>query len=319
MRSVQIKSWARRVGPGRGMPSSLALLVTLLPVLLSAAPAAALEPAAVTEPAAQLPTEERARLVVLHRDGQGIPDTLRSQVDQQLLQSIGSQLRAASAYSSDVPFGDVELAAGCSARDPDCMQRIAASLGADWLLVRELFRDASGTIFLTLVAHDGPAAMVTRRAVGSLSAEESPDKVVPVLVTRLYPTPSTQDTHDERPSLQVATIAGWSATGAGLALITVGVVMGVLSRSAHSDYENTKIHFASDVDRAQDLLSRSQQRARVANGLLIGGAVTGVAGIATLVWATLRGRADRRGVELELTPEPQGAGIALSGAFGGAL
>jgi hypothetical protein len=113
------------------------------------------------------------RLLVLHSGGEDVPARLRDEVDHLVLSAVAERVRFATAYGSEVPFEDIELAAGCSARGADCMQRIAASLDADWILVRELSSDRNGNTYLTLIAHDGPQAMVTRRAVAQLGEGDS--------------------------------------------------------------------------------------------------------------------------------------------------
>ncbi|MDB4974521.1 MAG: hypothetical protein JWN48_2862 [Myxococcaceae bacterium] len=285
--------------------------------------------------------EERApRLVVLHRDDQDLPAAQREAVDRLVLSSVASQLRFASAYASEVPLEDVELAAGCSTRDADCMQRITATLGADWLLVRELSRDQQGHVFLTLIAHDGPGALVTRRVVSQIGGfsqgpgprskaakvgeTNAPAQVVPMLVERLYPkaTSAWPVEHDERPSKQgwsAATVAGWSATGAGVSLLIAGSTVGALGRSDHREYERADLRHPGDVDQADNLLSRAQQRTRVANGLLIGGAAAGLAGAATLLWTYLHPHADVRGYRVGVTPARSSVSLSLAGKWRGGI
>ncbi|MDB4990959.1 MAG: hypothetical protein JWN04_6137 [Myxococcaceae bacterium] len=298
------------IGVGRVLPGPrvLALLLGALTCVRSL-PAAA--------------QDHAPRLVVLHRDGTDLPAAQRDEVDRLLLTSVAGQLRFASAYASDVPLEDVELAAGCSMRDADCTQRIAESLGADWLLVRELSKDRAGHVFLTLIAHDGPGALVTRRVVSQLASSDAasaPRQVVPMLVERLYPkTPTGLDERLPRHGWSAARVVGWSAAGTGVSLLAVGTAMGVLSRRDHGAYEHTAIHRQEDVDRADSLLSRSQQRARIANGLLLGGGAAGLAGAATLLWSYLRPSAEQRSVELAMLAAPSGLALSVAGAWRGGL
>lgn len=263
------------------------------------------------------------RLVVLERGSAGIPETVADEVDRSLAGALSAHVPAASLYISPVPFEDVELAAGCQGEDADCLQRVASSLGADWLLVRELNKDRAGKISLSLVALDGPQAMVTRRAASRLATgKQAPSQVVPVLVERLYPTAqgaSERLLHEPR-SLSPANVVGWSSSAVGGGLLAAGITMGVLSHRDHDKYDRTQVRTTEDVDRAHELLDRSQQRAHVANGLLIGGAGAGAAGAMALLWKYIRPKpsADRP-VRMGIEPSRGGAKLSLHGAFRGAL
>ncbi|MET0284133.1 MAG: hypothetical protein ABW352_06675, partial [Polyangiales bacterium] len=227
-------------------------------------------------------------------------------------------------YVSPVPFEDVELAAGCSsqAQDADCLQRVAGSLGADWLLVRELHKDSKGRVSLTLIAHDGPQAIVTRRAVAGLgTGKQAPAQVVPMLIERLYPQQNIGDRPLREPrSLSPANVVGWSSTAVGGGLLAAGITMGVLSKRDHDKYERTDIRTRADADQAHDLLEKSQQRARVANGLLIGGAGAGAAGALALLWKYIRPKPDaEQPVRVGAAPYRGGFKVSLTGAWKGGL
>lgn len=257
-------------------------------------------------------------LVVLQRDVERVPAVLRDEVDRCLLSSISARAGFTSVYASQVPLDEVELAAGCSSKDADCMQRIANTLDADWLLVRELARDNAGRVLLTLIAHDGPTALVTRRAVAPVSdGAAAPARIVPQLVERLYPRGHASAA--EGRGWSASELLGWSTAGAGLGLVAAGSVVGALSRSDHRAYGRTEIHSPADVDRAEQLLGRAQQRAGIANGLLIGGAAASVAGAATLLWTYLHPRPEERRVALRISPARSGLSVSLAGAWRGGL
>jgi hypothetical protein len=266
------------------------------------------------------------RLVVLQRSAPGVAGETQTEVDKALAGSVSAHVPGASLYVSPVPFEDVELAAGCGAQheDADCMQRIAGSLGADWVLVRELRQDRAGRTFLTLVAHDGPQAIVTRRAVTQIDRGKlAPAQAVQTLVERLYPTQARG--YDERPlsaprSLSPANVVGWSSAAVGGGLLAAGITMGVLSRRDHDSYERAEIRSPADVDRARDMLDRSQQRARVANGLLLGGAGAGAAGALALLWKYIRPKPDaEQPVRIGVTPSRGGVKLSLNAAWRGGL
>lgn len=260
------------------------------------------------------------RLVVLHSGGEGVPATLRNEVDHLLLSAVAERVRFAQAYGSQVPFEDIELAAGCTARGADCMQRIAASLDADWILVRELSSDRNGNTFLTLIAHDGPQAMVTRRAVAQLGdGERDPVGVVPMLVERLYPADPRLEAQSNTNARSPARVVGWSSAVLGSGLLVAGAAMGVLSSRDHRSYKEARFEVPADVDRGQASLERAQKRASVANGLLISGAAASAAGAAALLWSYLKPRPDARQIRVGLTPSRSGVALMMAGAWQGGL
>jgi hypothetical protein len=267
------------------------------------------------------------RLVVLQRAAGGVPTPVVDEVDRVLAGAVASHVPGAQLYVSPVPFEDVELAAGCSSQvqDADCLQRIAGSLGADWLLVRELRKDRGGHVRLTLVAHDGPQALVTRRAVAPVSAgKQAPEQVVPMLIDRLYPMQSNQNEGErllrQPRSLSPANVVGWSSTAVGGGLLAAGITMGVLSQRDQEKYQRTDVRTSADADRAYELLDRSQQRARVANGLLIGGAGAGAAGALALLWKYVRPKPSaEQPVRMGVAPYRGGFKVSVAGAWRGAL
>jgi hypothetical protein len=264
------------------------------------------------------------RLVVLQRGGKGVPEATTDTVDRALAGAVSAHVPRASLYVSPIPFEDVELAAGCSSgqQDADCLQRVAGSLGADWLLVRELTKDRAGHVYLTLIAHDGPQAIVTRRAVSQISTgKQAPAQVVPMLIERLYPMQAVSERpfHEPR-SLSPANVVGWSSTAVGGGLLAAGITMGVLSHRDHQKYERADLHTPADVDQAREALDRSQQRARVANGLLIGGAGAGAAGALALLWKYMRPKPDaEQPVRMGVAPSRGGFKVSVNGAWRGGL
>lgn len=260
------------------------------------------------------------RLVVLRSGGEGVSETLRNEVDHLVLSAVAERVRFAQAYGSQVPFEDIELAAGCTARGADCMQRIAASLDADWILVRELSSDRNGNAFLTLIAHDGPEAIVTRRAVAQLGeGERDPVGVVPMLVERLYPTDPQLEAQGNSNARSPARVVGWSSAVLGSGLLVAGAAMGALSQRDHGSYKDARFEVPADVDRGQASLERAQKRASVANGLLISGAAASAAGAAALLWSYLKPRPDARQIRVGVTPSRSGVALMMAGAWQGGL
>lgn len=289
------------------------------------------------ELAASAQEGDERRVVVLQSDGSDpIDEQLRRSVDRLTLEAMTKRAGFERAYLSPVPFNDVELAAGCSGRDAGCLQRIAATLEADWLMVRELTREPSGRIYLTLIAHDGPSAIITRRAVAEIakSGTQAAERVVPLLVERLYPgrvvaAPPPQSRELPAPALaprparddrgpSPAKVIGWSSAAAGGALLAAGVVVGTLARSDARKHERLDLRSMPAVDGAHDLFARAQRRTDIANALLIGGASAGTVGVAALLWDYLRPKRDER-LSLRVGPARGGVAVSLRASFRGGL
>ncbi|MET0343383.1 MAG: hypothetical protein ABW252_20400 [Polyangiales bacterium] len=311
-------------------PTDLSAFARFLLVLLSVLPL--LVPCAAH-------ADDIKRLMILRGGAPEVDVSLRDGIDQVLLESVTGRPSFSTVDVSPVPFEDVELAAGCSSRDADCLQRIAGTLDADWLLVRELTRDRDGNVYLTLIAHDGPTARITRRAVAEVAedARSAPSRVVPLLVDRLYPTlASPEEATPQRasgaptpelPPLSVTqrerrwsntTVAGASTLGAGAVAMTAGITLWALSQRDARDYHAMKIVSTDDADRAIELHDRAELRASVGRGLVIGGTLAAVAGAVTLLWTPLRAR-EPRAMDLRLTPTRAGLGVGLGGAWRGGL
>ena len=200
------------------------------------------------------------------------------------------------------------------------MQQIAAGLDADWVLVRELERDRNGTVYLTLIAHDGPEATTTRRAVAPLGdGAAAPVGVVPMLVERLYPSDPELAAENRARARSPARVIGWSSVLVGGGLLVSGAAIGVASQHDQRVYRDTKIELREDVDRATEALDRAQKRARVANGLMISGAAATAVGATALLFSYLRPRPDARQLRVGVLPARSGVAVSLCGAWRGGL
>ena len=282
------------------------------------------------------------RVVILRGGAADVDDVLREEIDRAVVESMTGRRGFSSVDASPVPFEDVELAAGCNGRDADCLQRIAATLEADWLMVRELSRDREGNTYLTLIAHDGPEARITRRAVAEVSEhpQSAPSRVVPLLIDRLYPTlppaasappegaPAPLATESSRSLTpqrrdgrwSTMTIAGVATIGASAVALTSGITLWALSRRDARAYEKADIRSPSSADEAIDLHDRAERRARLGRGLVVGGTLAAVAGAVTLLWTPLRQpRGSSARLALGLGPARAGLNLALSGSWRGAL
>lgn len=287
------------------------------------------------------------RLVILQSEAPGVSARLRRHVDEQVLESLRQRAAFEQAYVSPVPFEDVELAAGCSGREAGCLQRIAATLDADWMMVRELAKDESGRVYLTLVAHDGPGAIVTRRAVAEVAENrrQTPAQVVPLLIDRLYPESGASESSASaarvvlpapklerervRPERErgpdaasagrsSAKIVGWTSAAAGGALLAAGMVVGALSLRDQRTHDDLSVGSELEADRARALFSRANRRTDIANGLIIGGAGAGAVGIAALLWNYFRPKRDER-LSVRVLPARSGVALSLRASFRGGI
>lgn len=314
----------------------ICILLCLLGYAVPGTPAAAdAEPAGEPREGAALsaPAREGAdgsdaqHLVVLRRGDSTASDELRTQIDAAFMSSLAGAVPQLTLDVSPVPFEEIELAAGCGGDSAACVQRLAGTLEADWLLVREIAREEDGRTVVVLAAHDGARGAGSRRVRSQVDANEhAPGVVLPALVRSLFATHEAAPPAVERPqpssTSSPAAIVGWSGAAVSGGLVIAGAVMGALSRKDSAAYKSSEIQTPDDVDRARDILERSQQRGRVANGLFIGAAGAALAGAAGLLWHYLRPNknlAERRLVQLDLATSYRGVDMAVSYSWSGAL
>jgi hypothetical protein len=262
------------------------------------------------------------RLVVLRND---VARTeLSGPVDRALLTALEEQGRFGSTYVSPTPFEDIRLAAGCEGRTTDCVQRIATTLAADWVLVRELRRDDAGRVVLQLVAQDGPAAS-TRRAEARVAKAGSPEQVVAQLVSELYASaepaqasaPALSRNDDASELHRPAKVVGFTLLASSGALLASGAVLGIISRQDLDRYARTEVVDAASAEHAQSLLDDARHRSRVANALFASGGVTALTGTSILIWRRTRMKREALRVTMNLLASPRLAGLQVRGTFEG--
>ncbi|MET0283091.1 MAG: hypothetical protein ABW352_01420, partial [Polyangiales bacterium] len=199
-------------------------------------------------------------------------------LDVTLREVFAARLPGTTLQVSAVPLEDVRLLAGCSEDAPDCLPQIAAQLGVDALLVRRL--DAAGTqLTLTLHAYgatreaatrvdeaDGERAVVSLLRTLQLLAPEPPPVV-------LAPVPPVVLEAPRAPPRRWPTRLGWTLTAVGGGLLGAGLIAGMLSRRDERRYARVSLDDEQAVDDAHRLLSSARDHARLANGLLLGGAL----------------------------------------------
>lgn len=269
---------------------------------------------------------EARRLVVLQRGGGDVDDALRGEVDRLVLQTATADAGYQHAFASPVPLEDVELAAGCSAREDGCLQRIASTLGADTLMLRDLSRGADGKVQLALTVHDGKKDAPARRAVSVLPAElDGTDQVVPRLLEQLFPEVRKQ--REERPRIgrrldlhTPSGIVGVASLGVATTLLAGGIATAISWRRAQNDYDSAPAGDHDGVDRLHEHLDQARRRARIANGLFIASGSLAAIGVSSLLYGYLRGRStEKRSVELAAVPMHDGVALSLHGAWRGGI
>jgi len=274
---------------------------------------------------------ERAPRLLILRSGESESfGELAKKVDAQLEHALVAS-GFPNTYFSPTSFEEVELAAGCDGGPtPECLRRVSSTIDADWVLVRKLERDENGALKLVLVAQDGAQSVLTRRALGHVTAAgaETPEHVVPQLVHMLYPTRAgssdpavdlrvPEPEHSREQQNRAIAITGWSALATAGVLLGSGLGVGVAGTHDEQRYRRLDVRDPQSASHAASLLDRAKTRTHVANGLIIGGAALGVASGALLVWDVLRKRDDARPLRVALRPGRSGGMITLAGTFGG--
>jgi hypothetical protein len=258
-------------------------------------------------------------IMVLRSDLTDSP--LGAVIDGELASGLIERAHFASSYFSPTPFGDIELAAGCHASTDACVERVAASLDADRLLVRELRRDATGALVLTLVAKD-EASKVTRRAesVVTFRGEKRPELVVPQLIARVYAQsdaePQLPQVPGPVPSHERLHKAGYAVLGGSVALLAAGVGVGVSSRRAHERYTDMQVNDAASAEAADAQLDDAQRRARTANILFATGAAAATTSLVMLLWGRFKDAEHQPRIAVGVEPVQQGGFVRVTGRLG---
>jgi hypothetical protein len=252
---------------------------------------------------------------------------LHRQVDEALTRALSaSGFKAAAA--SPIPLEELELAVGCALATPECLRNVSAPLDTEWTLIRTLVRESSGAYQLGLLAQSRAADVPARRALATLSVAEqrAPEGVVAKLVTLIFPPHAPSGASPPPPRIperdqgdgesRALRVLGWSSLAASAGLVTAGVALGVASRHDLSTYEEMSINTPADAEHAASLHDRAEQRAHIANGLLIGGASLGAAGAGLLVWNLVKSRHAKQRVNVSVSYTGSGGMLLLGGKLG---
>jgi hypothetical protein len=276
--------------------------------------------------AAHADMRREARVIVLRSAAADVEFT--QAVDRALVSSLSDDAGFGVAELSPIPLGDLGLAAGCDDRSRRCLDRIAAAVGADIVVIRDLRGQESGSPVLALTSFDalgaGAPIHLERPLEGHADTEVpemvrqlytlDPDAAGPSRVVVVHPsgevTPGRTMPSDE-PDVSPVT---WVTLGTGGAVLAGAAVVGVLARSARDDYAKTAIRSDADADRASELLETAQSRSLAANLLFGAGGALLAVGAALLVVDLARAEPDSP--VLGASAAPDGAMVWLRSTTG---
>ena len=143
----------------------------------------------------------------------------------------------------------------------------------------------------------------------------------PAAVPAVPFTPPQAVARDDQPRehrVDARAVLGWSSIASAGAMLLTGTVFAVLSDRDEQAYADQTIRSVADVDDAQSLLERSQREAKVANGLLIGGAGLAAVGAGLLIWKHISPREDRKSQpQWGVAPVRGGAALLVGGTTSG--
>lgn len=272
------------------------------------------------------------QLIVL-RDNPGELAALAEEIDRQLLLTLGHEAGFA-AELSPTPFAEVALMADCGERSPaGCAVAISHALDTEWLLIRQLKREDNGSLQLSLTAHDGPDAIISRRTAVTLPDSGALDlpRLLALMVAQLY-APLTRTGTTEPPAaapavptapaptkrrLDPRAVIGWSSVGVGGALLATGLILGGLSRHDERAYSRLRIDDIDDARRAHALIAQAEKRADFANGFFVASAATALLGAGLLLWKGVGERREASSLQVAALPALGGTSFLVRGAWSG--
>jgi hypothetical protein len=264
------------------------------------------------------------RVIVLRAST--IAGDIETRIDSALLASLSTEAGFGQAEISPVPLRDLGLAAGCDDRSRTCLTRIAGTVDADVVIVRDLAQ-ANDRPLLALTSFDalgvGAPIYVER------SIEQEPDDEVAAMIRELYAEPlpaSPSRQHAVMPPPTVEARQRWQPAdesrgisavavvtlGIGVAALGAAAVFGIAADRSHDAYAGTVVRSNADANRALEHLETAEDRALAANILYgAGGALLAVG--ATLLLVDLTSDDDDDDVSLSVSASPVAAGIVLAG------
>ena len=284
-------------------------------------PASLLGVLALTSGTAYANSRADVRVIVLRSTADA--GEMQARVDRALLASLSTEAGFGAAEISPIPLRDLGLAAGCDDRSRSCLTRIAGTVDADVVIVRDIAQTEDRPV-LALTSFDalgvGAPIYVER------SLEEAPEDEVATMVRELYTEPVPAAPTRETTVVPAPTVAARSiepadggslapvsfvTLGVGVAAIGAAAVLGLGAARAHDTYASTLVRSDADADRALEHLETAEDRALAANILYgAGGALLAVGATMLIVDLT----SDDDDVGLSVSATPVAGGVVLGGS-----
>lgn len=200
----------------------------------------------------------------------------------------GARAPSVTVTAGSASLADVALMAGCDPAEASCLETVAGQLGVEQLVIVDARKDGSGTVVDVVATRRGQTPARRSFALGadrraSLAEVEAG---MPALIGRPGAAPvdggpadrvATASTHPSRAPLVVA-IGGGILAGAGF-------VLWGLAASTQQEIDDAPAATAEDLAHLADLEDTGRTYAAAGNGLVIGGALAGIAGLAWMYWA----------------------------------
>ncbi len=249
------------------------------------------------------------------------------------LQTVPS-IEIAARPSLDLPA--MQLAIDCVGEVTECMAAVSREAGVEGL-VAPVLRSDGDQVLVTLLHYDvalnelkGVTRALTGRSVAQAMMDAVPEMVREAFSLAPEPAPVPTEPHAVAPAQSADTqseaqgqrplvrLLPFVLGGAGVALIGVGLGLGISSQHLEDVYKKTNIDSRADVNRALDTLDKAERRALSANILFgVGGAAI-ASGIVT--WLLLRPKAeasDSNQASLKFAPAitTSQVGLSLSGVL----
>lgn len=288
--------------------SELAAVTAALVVVLGGSPSAL----------AQGRSGADVRVVVL-RETKGVATGVERAVDRAFVRSMADDAGFARLEISPIALDEIQLAAGCMERSRECLRRIARTLDADVLVVRELAMIDASKASIRITSFESGAAEEPPQIARVLDegATAAP-REVPRMVRALYriPEPVRVDALDEpedggdRGGVSIVT---WTLLASGAALLSAGVLLGIEADRVHDEYARIRISSEEDADRAASLLDTAEDEAIAANVLLATGGLAAGVGAGLLIHDLLRRDDSPDGARVSIAPVRGGGQLVVAG------
>jgi hypothetical protein len=239
----------------------------------------------------------RVDLAVMRATSPEIAPDVVEKLDVRLQDVLTAAQGGRDVYVAPVAYDEVQLAVGCSDESASCLTAIAHAARANAIVVRSLVQDEGGRVHLRLLYFE-PAtgrAPTTSEITAALDQREQLVQDIPGAVERLRwgaqapvgeepPARSTAQVDANRVAQPVAAHAAaptesrvapttWIMLGAGAALLTPGIVLGISASNDYGDFRRTQISTRAQADRARRDFESIETRSTIASVLIPAGAL----------------------------------------------